>query len=762
LAEILSLISRSPGDLEQLQGQIGMAARRLSESDLAFVGIRDGDDALIAWDSNRGFRRIGGIKPELFAAAWPRATPKMWSGPIEHWEHEYPIPAYMARQDGLTEIAELQVPIHVAEAHAGEGMISVRRNTTRAYGPEHVALLQKFATQATIASKTTRVIGELQQRNADVTEALRREEASSAILQQISAAPEALDQTFHAIAQAASGLTGFSSCFGIVDDGTPVIRAQIEIEGDHILPDMVGRPDWANRSIVERWLQTGDYRVFVAQKNDPVMSEFGGRSAAVAPIARGNARLGYIGMTSSTGMAITPTIKSLLRTFADQAAIAIENARLIGELRESNRAISENLDIQRVMGEVLAIVASAPTDVVTTLPSITDAAKALCNADEASVAWQEDQAWHVYAPFTRKELHEGPGKLPHGGVEAASIAAGRSIEFAGAIADIAELYPATWGIAKRASRDEMSFVTEPMFTTNGVFGAITVLRWKTEPFSERQRNLLGALATQAVVAVANARLFKQLQAMTEELEVASRHKSEFLANMSHELRTPLNAIIGYSELLQEECEDLGQDDFLPDLGKIQTAGKHLLTLISGILDLSKVEAGRMTMFLEDFDIATLARDADAIVRPLVEKNGNSFVIDCPDDIGRMHADLVKVRQVLFNLLSNSAKFTNGGSITLTVRKTAAAARVTFAIRDTGIGMTEEQLGRLFEAFSQASAETSRKYGGTGLGLALSREFCRIMGGDISVESASGKGSTFTVTLPTMVANADSPPADTAD
>jgi len=224
--------------------------------------------------------------------------------------------------------------------------------------------------------------------------------------------------------------------------------------------------------------------------------------------------------------------------------------------------------------------------------------------------------------------------------------------------------------------------------------------------------------------------------------------------MSHELRTPLNAIIGYSELLQEECEDLGQDDFLPDLGKIHTAGKHLLNLISGILDLSKVEAGRMTMYLEDFDVATLVSEAESIIRPSVEKNRNAFVIECPADIGVMHADLVKMKQVLFNLLSNAAKFTEGGTITLTVRRRTEPATYTFAIRDTGIGITAEQISRLFEAFSQAEAHTARKYGGTGLGLALSREFCRMMGGDITVESVAGEGSTFTVTLPTVVAGAE--------
>jgi hypothetical protein len=216
------------------------------------------------------------------------------------------------------------------------------------------------------------------------------------------------------------------------------------------------------------------------------------------------------------------------------------------------------------------------------------------------------------------------------------------------------------------------------------------------------------------------------------------------------LRTPLNAIIGYAELLQEEAADLGDEDYLPDLGKIHSAGQHLLTLISGILDLAKIEAGRMTMFLEDFDISKLVSEVEAIVTPLVEKNGNALVVECPADIGTMRADVVKVRQALFNLLSNAAKFTEGGSVTLRVGREREDEDVMFSIADTGIGMTPAQMERLFEAFSQASMETSRKYGGTGLGLALSRDFCRMMGGDITVESEAGVGSVFTIVLPVVV------------
>lgn len=244
----------------------------------------------------------------------------------------------------------------------------------------------------------------------------------------------------------------------------------------------------------------------------------------------------------------------------------------------------------------------------------------------------------------------------------------------------------------------------------------------------------------------------QAQEAREAAESANRTKSAFLANMSHELRTPMNAIIGYSEMLTEEAEDLGQDGFIPDLKKIHAAGKHLLSLINDVLDLSKIEAGKMTVYVESFDVKPMLDDVVATISPLVEKNRNTLVVRCPEDPGSMRADLTKVRQTLFNLLSNAAKFTENGTLFLgAARQTVEGAeRITFTIRDTGIGMTPEQLTRLFESFSQADSSTTRKYGGTGLGLAISKKFCRMMGGDIAVESAFGHGTTFTFWLPVEV------------
>jgi len=317
-------------------------------------------------------------------------------------------------------------------------------------------------------------------------------------------------------------------------------------------------------------------------------------------------------------------------------------------------------------------------------------------------------------------------------------------------------------------------------------------RLRQQMHEQEHQSRLAIEAKAAALAESNRQLDLAREAAEEArvtADEANQAKSSFLANMSHELRTPLNAIIGYSEMLQEEAQDLDQKGFVPDLQKIHGAGKHLLGLINDVLDLSKIEAGKMTLYLEDFDIAKLVQEVAATVQPLVTKNGNKLVVECPADLGTIHADLTKVRQTLFNLLSNASKFTERGVIRLSVERdrvergsvergsvereneergtvgtteaprshapTLPRSTILFRVSDTGIGMTPEQLAKLFQAFTQADASTSRKFGGTGLGLAISRKFCQMMGGDIAVASQAGKGSTFTVTLPATVPEAAS-------
>lgn len=244
----------------------------------------------------------------------------------------------------------------------------------------------------------------------------------------------------------------------------------------------------------------------------------------------------------------------------------------------------------------------------------------------------------------------------------------------------------------------------------------------------------------------------ELVAAKEAAEGASRAKTQFLANVTHELRTPLTAIIGYGEILQETAQAAGHVQYLTDLQRIASAGSHLLSLIDDLLDFARIEAGKMALNLETFDVCGVVSEVSDLIRPIVGKNHNGLDVQCPAAVGRMTADLRKVRQVLYNLLSNSAKFTESGSIQLEVRRKWSAGRewILFEVSDTGIGMSSQQIEKLFEAFAQAEASIARKFGGTGLGLAISRQFCRLMGGDITVTSEPGEGSTFTIILPVKV------------
>jgi signal transduction histidine kinase/CheY-like chemotaxis protein len=293
----------------------------------------------------------------------------------------------------------------------------------------------------------------------------------------------------------------------------------------------------------------------------------------------------------------------------------------------------------------------------------------------------------------------------------------------------------------------------PLLRPDGIVGALVVRRKEPGQFPKHVVELLQTFAEQSVAAIRNAELFKEVEEKSKELEVASQHKSQFLANMSHELRTPLNAIIGYSEILQEDAADKNDTASVGDLQKIESAGRHLLGLINNILDLSKIEAGKMDIFIEPVDIQALVTEVLSIVKPLADKNQNVIEVTCPDDIGSFRSDQTKVKQCLLNLLSNANKFTSKGSLTLRVAR-EAGSRVAFHVSDTGVGMTKEQIGRLFEAFSQADASTTKRFGGTGLGLAITRHFCAMLGGDVTVESVPGTGSTFTIRLPDQGAAPD--------
>jgi signal transduction histidine kinase/CheY-like chemotaxis protein len=295
-------------------------------------------------------------------------------------------------------------------------------------------------------------------------------------------------------------------------------------------------------------------------------------------------------------------------------------------------------------------------------------------------------------------------------------------------------------------------VAVPLLRDEHVTGALVIRRKVSGEFAPSIVKLLQTLASQSVMAIENARLFKESQAKSEQLAEASKLKSQFLANMSHELRTPLNAIIGLTEMLHEDARDLKRAEELEPLERVLRAAHHLLELINDILDLSKIEAGRMDMHVETFAIAPLVDEVIATIGSAAAKNGNELIVHCPQDIGEMHADQTRIRQALLNLVSNANKFTEHGRVTVDVARVMSkgSEEIAMAVTDTGIGMSPEQVGRLFQEFVQADPSTTRRYGGTGLGLAISRRFCQMMGGEITVASQLGKGSTFTIRLPARI------------
>jgi signal transduction histidine kinase/CheY-like chemotaxis protein len=362
--------------------------------------------------------------------------------------------------------------------------------------------------------------------------------------------------------------------------------------------------------------------------------------------------------------------------------------------------------------------------------------------------------WHADDPEGMRPFQEKSASFsfPSGtGLPGRVLASGRSAW----VTDIAldPNFPRAAAAAETGLRAGMAF---PVLVGREVAGVLEFFSREVEEPNSAVLALMGDVGTQIGRVIERARADEALHASKEAAEVANQAKSVFLASMSHELRTPLNAIIGYSEMLEEDAADSGQDHLLPDLAKIRSAGRHLLGVINDILDLSKIEAGKTELYLETFDVATLVDDVAATVRPLVEDRGNRFEVTAESGVGEMHADLTKVRQTLINLLGNAAKFTEAGSVALSARREDAS--FVFEVTDTGIGIRPEAIDRLFEPFTQAESSTTRRYEGTGLGLAISRRFCLMMGGDIGVESEPGRGSTFTVRLPARVSEAAVPPA----
>jgi signal transduction histidine kinase/DNA-binding response OmpR family regulator/putative methionine-R-sulfoxide reductase with GAF domain len=491
------------------------------------------------------------------------------------------------------------------------------------------------------------------------------------------------------------------------------------------------------------------------QDSVSTLAEAGLKAVLAVPVVIRDQTYGVLNVIYQEVRDFTDAEVRLLTTLADSAAVAIGNA---SSMEETEQARDEATQLYEITDQL-----ASATDMDTVLQLITTKAQELIGSRGLSIQ-RFDEASGLLLPaisnIDNSELRIGYSASPDEGITGVVFQERRPVWNRDISADenITRSNPEVTRLLSEAG--VIGVLAVPIIVRDEAYRALNVFFGEPHDFRDDEIQLLQSLADSAAVAIGNARFIEETERARESAEEANRTKSQFLANMSHELRTPLNAIIGYSEMLQEEAEELGNEEFEEDLERINGAGKHLLDLINDVLDISKIEAGGMEIYLETFSIGPMIHDVVTTIQPLVNKNSNTLEIVCPDSVGNIHADITKVRQGLFNLLSNASKFTEQGQITLTVSRAESEGQewIDFAVAAIGIGMNEEQMGRLIEAFSQAEASTTRRFGGTGLGLAITRHFCEMMGGTVTVASEIGEGSTFTIKLPAVALE----PGETAD
>ena len=603
--------------------------------------------------------------------------------------------------------------------------------------PRQRELLETFADQAVIAIENVRLISETR-------EALERQTATAGILSVISSSPTDVQPVLDAIVHSAAQLFGRRAAIRLVD-GAGLRRQAASgsddgFHGAETLP-VDGQSLVGQVALQRRALQVADA---LADDAPPYMRANAGRmpfrAIASAPLLREGTVLGTLSVSCPQPGAMSDKQMELLGTFASQAVIALENVRLFNETKEA-------LEQQTATAEILQVISRSVADAQPVFDAIVASCQRLFGGLAVNLLLPEGGRLRRVARAARGDTggEQGPLDFPldERSASGACVLQGRLIAVADS-ASVAAQYPLTPELARAIGW--RSGLMVPLVSDGQGVGCIGILRAEAGAFDAKEIALAQTFADQAVIAIRNSRLFREIEDKSRQLEMANKHKSEFLANMSHELRTPLNAIIGFSEVLAEQMFGEVNDKQLEYLRDIHTSGQHLLGLINDILDLSKIEAGRMELDLAAFHVPLLLDNSATLVRERASRHGLALAVEVGPDLAEWVGDERKIKQVVINLLSNAVKFTPaGGSVTLRARRVPAGLEI--AVADTGVGIAADQQALVFEEFRQASGDYLRKAEGTGLGLSLAKRFVELHGGSIRVESAPGQGSTFSFTLP---------------